>query len=81
MAQNKQIKIGAIISYLTIIFNLLLTLLYIPWMVGKIGKSDYALYTLSISLISIFMMDFGISAAVARFLAKFKAEGRNDEIA
>lgn len=78
---NKQIKVGAIISYLTIIFNLIVTLLYTPWMVSKIGKSNYALFTLSTSLISIFLMDFGISSSVARFLAKYKAEGREDEIA
>lgn len=80
MSNNKQIKAGAIISYLAIVFNLILTLLYTPWMVGKIGKSNYALYTLSTSLISIFLMDFGISSSVARFLAKYRAEGRENEI-
>lgn len=77
---NKQIKYGAVISYLTILFNLVVTLLYTPWMVGKIGQSNYALYTLSTSLISIFLMDFGISSSVARFIAKYKTEGRDDEI-
>ena len=80
MSSNKQIKIGAVISYASIFFNLIVTLLYTPWMVGQIGKSNYALYTLSTSLISIFLMDFGISASVARFLAKYKAEGRDSEI-
>lgn len=80
MNSNKQIKYGAVISYLAIIINLVVTLLYTPWMVSKIGKSNYALYTLSTSLISIFLMDFGISSSVARFLAKYKAEGRDAEI-
>ena len=80
MSSNKQIKIGAVISYITIFFNLIITLLYTPWMVGQIGKSDYALYTLATSLISVFLVDFGIGASVARFLAKYKAENRNNEI-
>lgn len=81
MSSNKQIKLGAVISYLAIIFNLIVTLLYAPWMVGKIGKSNYALYTLSTSLISIFLMDFGISSSVASFLAKYRAEGKESDIA
>ena len=77
---NKQIKYGAVISYAAIFFNLIVTLLYTPWMVSKIGTSNYALYTLSTSLISIFLMDFGISSSVARFLAKYRAEGKTEEI-
>ncbi len=77
---GKQIKYGALISYLTIGFNLIVTLFYTPWMVRQIGQSNYALYTLSTSLISIFLMDFGLSSSVARFIAKYKAEGRETEI-
>lgn len=77
---NKQIKIGASISYAAIFLNIAAALLYTPWMVGKIGQSDYALYTLSTSLISIFMMDFGISASVSRFIAKFRAEKNEEQI-
>ena len=80
LGANKQIKIGAAISYLAIFINVAAALLYTPWMVSKIGKSDYALYTLSTSLISIFMMDFGISASVSRFIAKFRAENNEQQI-
>lgn len=77
---NRQIKVGAVVSYVAIFVNIISALLYTPWMVNKIGQSDYALYTLSTSLISIFMLDFGISSSVSRFIAKFRAEGREDKI-
>ncbi len=71
------LKVAAIISYLTIAFNILSGFLYTPWMIDKIGSSDYGLYTLATSVIAIFTLDFGIGAAVSRFIAKYKAE--NDE--
>ena len=43
-------------------------------MVSKIGKDGYGLYTLSISLIGMLMLDFGLGVAATRFLSKYKAE-------
>lgn len=77
---GKQIKIGATISYLSLIVNTLLALIYLPWMVSIIGRQDYALYSLSLSLISIFMVDFGLSAAVSRFIAKYNAERQEEKV-
>lgn len=77
---EKQIKIGATISYLALAINIAVTLFYTPWMVSKIGKANYGLYTLAISLIGIFMLDFGLSSAVSRFLSKYRAENRQDKI-
>lgn len=71
---KKQIKFGAIISYGALIVNILITLFYTPWMVSKIGKAGYGLYTLSISLIGMLMLDFGLSSTATRYLSKYKAE-------
>lgn len=70
---NRQIKLGAVMSYFTIAFNVISGLIYTPWMVRQIGQSDYGLYTLAVSLISFFAMDFGLGSAVSRFLSKYKA--------
>lgn len=70
---NNQIKIGAIMGYFAIAFNIVAGLLYTPWMVREIGQSDYGLYTLAISVISLFTMEFGLGLAVQRFLSKYKA--------
>jgi O-antigen/teichoic acid export membrane protein len=75
---SKQIKLGAIMSYFTIAFNIIAGLIYTPWMVRQIGQSDYGLYTLAISFISLFALDFGLGSAVSRFLSVYKANGNKD---
>ena len=75
LSGGNQIKWGAILSYVAIVVNIIATLLYTPWMKNQIGVSNYGLYTLAISFISLFMMDFGIGTATARFIAKYRAEG------
>lgn len=75
-----QLKMGAIISYFTMAFNIVAGLLYTPWMVAKIGQADYGLYTLANSLIAIFMLDFGLGSAVSRYISKYRAEGKTDAI-
>lgn len=77
---GKQIKIGAILSYMAIFINILSALIYTPWMLSHIGESDYGLFTLANSVITLFLLDFGISAAVTRFVSKFKAEGEQEKI-
>ena len=76
---GKQIKLGAVISYLTIAFNIVAGLVYTPWMINSIGKDNYALYTLALSIINIFLLDFGIGSAVTRFLSEYYANGKREE--
>lgn len=75
MAKSNQLKIGAILSYFSIALNIVAGLLYTPWMVNQIGKSEYGIYTLANSIITLFMLDFGLSAATTRFVAKYRTEG------
>ena len=75
---KKQITKGAAISYLALLVNIAFSLFYYPWMVSKVGEANYGLYNLAISLISLFMFDFGLSTAVSRFVAKYAAERRQD---
>ena len=80
MNSSKQLKFGAVMSYFTIAFNMIAGLIYTPWMIEQIGQSNYGLYTLATSLITLFIMDFGMSAAVTRFLSKYRAEGNQQAI-
>lgn len=77
---NSQIKSGAIISYLGIIISTVASLLYTPWMKNHIGDANYGLYTLVSSLVSIFMMDFGLGTSVTRFISKYRAENNEMQI-
>ena len=80
ISSNKQLKIGAVISYISIALNILAGFIYTPWMINMIGKGDYGLYTLANSLITLFLVDFGLGSAVSRYIAKYRAEGRQDKI-
>ena len=76
---SRQIKWGAILSYLSIFINILAGLLYTPWMIKQIGQSQYGLYTLANSLITMFLVDFGLSTATSRYVAKYRAENKPEE--
>lgn len=69
-----QRKLGILLSYFNISLQVLIGFLYVPILLHFIGKSEYGLYQLMGSLIAYFsIMDFGLSAAVIRFYAKYKA--------
>ena len=75
MDSSKQIKFGALMGYFAIVVNIVAGLVYTPWMIDKIGQANYGLYTLATSLITMFIMDFGMSAAVSRFVSIYNAKG------
>lgn len=80
MNNSKQIKVGALLSYISIGVNIIAGLLYTPWMIHQIGKSDYSIFTLANSLISMFLIDFGLSSATARYVSKYNAENKQEEV-
>jgi O-antigen/teichoic acid export membrane protein len=77
---SSQIKIGGLISYLTIGFSILAGLIYTPWMISIIGQSNFGLYTLTGSIIVMVTIDLGLSLAVTRFISKYKAENDIESI-
>lgn len=80
MAQSKIAK-GAIISYVSIFLNIVISLVYTPWMIHQIGVSDYGLYSLVGTFLSYFMLDFGLAGTITRFVAKYRAEGDEQKVA
>lgn len=78
MANKNNIAKGAIISYISIFLNIVISLVYTPWMIRQVGVSDYGLYSLVGTFLSYFMLDFGLSGTITRFIAKYRAE-ENDE--
>lgn len=71
VGSTKKIKKGAIFSYLTIIFEVLVNFLLLRYLTRGLGDS-YGLYTLALNTISIFLIDFGLSQSVTRFIAKYR---------
>ena len=79
MAQSKIAK-GAVISYISIFLNIVISLVYTPWMINKIGVSDYGLYSLVGAFLSYFLLDFGLAGTITRFVAKYRAESNEEKV-
>lgn len=77
---TRQIKRGAIMSYISIAVSIIAGLLYTPWLVRQIGQDNFGIYTLATSIISMFILDFGLSSAVSRFASKYNAEGDQESV-
>lgn len=72
-----QIRIGALLSYILIILQVLASLFFTPWLSRYLGISQYGVYTLAISLTTFFVSDYGLSAAAGTFLSEYEA---NNEV-
>lgn len=70
---RQQLRASALISYVAIVLSMASGVLYTPWMIAKIGQSDYGLYTLADSLIAFIAIDFGLGTAVSKFLSAHRA--------
>lgn len=77
--KNKQVMLGTLLSYGAIGFNVIAGLLYTPWMIQSVGADQYALYTLALTIMNLFMIDFGFSASVTKYLSDYYARGEQDK--
>lgn len=79
MAVN-QLKAGAFLNYVVILLNLIIGLLYTPYMLRMLGQSEYGLYSLVASVICyLTVLDLGMGNAIVRYTAKYRAEGKVKE--
>lgn len=75
-----QLKVGAVLNYVTILLNALVGLLYTPYMLRMMGQSEYGLYSLVASVIAyLTILDLGMGNAIVRYTAKYRAEGKKQE--
>lgn len=75
-----QIKGGIVLNYITIVLNILLGLLYTPFMLRMLGQNEYGLYSLVASIIAyLTLLDFCFGSAIVRYTAKFIAENKKKE--
>ena len=75
-----QLKIGALLSYVVLVLQNLVGLLYTPFMLRMMGKSEYGLYSIAASIVAyLTVLDLGFGNAVVRYTAKFRAENKQEE--
>lgn len=73
MNENNQRKYGVILSYLAIIVNTVIQLLYTPILIRMLGQSEYGLYSLVSSIIGyLTVLDLGFGNAIIVYTAKYR---------
>ena len=79
--KQKQIRAGAVLSYLQMALSILIGLLYTPVMIRSLGKSEYGLYNTAASTISMLsILSLGFGSGYLRYFAKYKARHDHDSI-
>ena len=72
---NNQRKIGAVLSYIAIVANTLIQLLYTPFLIFKIGQNEYGIYSLVSSIIGyLTVLDLGFGNAIIVHTIKYKVD-------
>ena len=80
MMKINQIKIGAILSYVIIIVNMLIGVLYTPILTAKLGQTEYGLYSLVTSIISyLTILDFGFGNAIIIYTTRYRNNNEKDK--
>lgn len=75
MKKINEIKIGAILSILIIIFGCLIQIFYTPFYMKYLGTSDYGINSLVQSLMGYMgMLSLGLGNAMLRYTVRYRAE-------
>ena len=78
--KKNEVKIGAILSYVIILLNMIIGIAYIPILTRMLGQSEYGLYSLVSSIISyLTILDFGFGNAIIIYTTKYKVNGEKEK--
>ncbi|MGH4052348.1 MAG: oligosaccharide flippase family protein [Clostridium sp.] len=70
---------AVVITYITIIAGNVISLMYTPFMLSKLGKAEYGLFSLVNSIVAyIYLLDMGFGNAVIRYNSKYMVEENED---
>ena len=77
-----QIKVGAILSYLSMGLSTVISLVYTPIMIARLGDSEYGVYNLVLPIISYLnLLSFGLGSAYVRYYSRYKVEDNKQGMA
>ena len=71
---KRELQVAAIIGYITMAVNLLVSFVYTPILLKHLGQSEYGLYALVASVIGyLSVLDMGFGNAMIRYVSRSKA--------
>ena len=73
VGSTSKIKKGAILSFIATAFEIIVNFFLLKYLTAQLGN-EYGLYTLAVSIIGIFMADFGLSQSAMKFIAKYRID-------
>lgn len=77
-----QLKAGVVLSYVGMIAQSLISIIYTPIMLRILGKSEYGLYSLVNSVVGYLgLLSFGFGSAYIRYYAKYRVKDDEEGIA
>lgn len=78
---NNQRKQGIILSYISIITNIIVQIIYTPFLIRFLGQSEYGLYSLVYSIIGyLTVLDLGFGNAIVVYTSKYKEQKKYNEL-
>lgn len=80
MKQKDEFKTGTILSYVYLIINNIVQILYTPFMLQKMGQAEYGVYSLCMSIVNyLTVLDFGLGNAIIKYVAENKKEDKKQQ--
>ncbi|MBG9455252.1 polysaccharide biosynthesis protein [Lysinibacillus sphaericus] len=72
----KEIRMGAILSYLSIVCTFIVAIVFTPIMIRILGQEEYGLYTLITVFVGyLTILDFGLGNAIIRYISNNRVVG------
>ena len=79
--EKNQLKIGVLCSYFYMGVGFLVYFFLTPFVLNKVGKIEYGLYSLLLSIINYLnLLEFGLNSAYIRYYLKFKSEKNYNKV-
>lgn len=77
---KKNMAIGTIVGYISILVSVIHGLVLTPLIITSVGVDNYGLYGIATTLTALFLMDFGLNTTTETYLAKLRASGNKDKV-
>lgn len=70
---NKQLKLGSLLSYAQMFLGILVSLLYTPMMIRLLGQNEYGLYnTVASTIAMLSILSLGFNSSYIRYYSQYK---------
>jgi len=76
------IRWGVILNYIALVVNIIISIIYTPFMLNLLGQEEHGIWTTVSAIMSwLSLLSLGIGSSFIKFFAKYKKEKREDLMA